>query len=109
MGPGPGNATAKVGPEALVRTVVVVTQRPHDDGKLGQVAELEEGVTAMTGESAEDVRAEHRHDHRAVAPAGLPGERAEIPIGARAKTGVDVADDVIAQVVQVASGPCRVE
>ena len=51
-----------------------VAQSSRRLGELGLVARFEQGVTGVRREPAEDVGAEHRHDHRAVSAARLAGQ-----------------------------------
>jgi hypothetical protein len=63
----------------------------------------------VRGERAEDVRAQHRHDHRAVAAGRLAGQPAAVALGRGRVARVDELDDLVAEVVQVAPGRARVE
>jgi hypothetical protein len=96
-------------PEVLEGPVVLVAEHPRRLPELGEVARLEERVTGVRREPAPEIRAQHRHDHRAVAAAGLALDPAMIPVGDRAVTPVDERDDLVAQVRQVVAGSRRVD
>ena len=87
----------------------MVAQRPCRLRELGLVARLEERVSGVGDEPAEQVRAEHRRDHRAVAAAALAGDAAVARIGQRAVRSVDERHDLVTQVGVVPAGPGRVE
>jgi hypothetical protein len=55
---------------------VVVTQVPDGVGEVRQVAVLVEGVARVGRQRPEQVRAQHRRDHRAEAAAGLAADGA---------------------------------
>ena len=73
-----GSALAGALEERVPRAVELVAQQPRDLRELGQVTGLEQRVAGVRGERAEDVGAQHRHDHRAVAAAGLAGQAAVV-------------------------------
>ena len=95
--------------EHVPRAVELLAQHPRDLREPRQVAGLEQRVAGVRGERAEDVGAQHRHDHRAVAAAGLAGQAAVIAARGRRVALVDERHDLVAQVVLVAPGAGRVE
>src|SRR5437660_2725866 len=106
---GPEPAAPQVGPEALVRALVAVPERADGAGEVRQVAVLEQGVAGVAGEGAEQVRPQHRRDHRAVATAGVGHHAAVAGDRQRPEAGGHPGHHVLAQVRVVAAGGRRVE
>src|SRR6185437_8831627 len=96
-------------PELLVRALVLVPERARRVAELRQVAELEQRVAGVRRQPAEDVRPQHRYDHRAVAAARLAGQPAMARLGERPVPGVDERDDLVAEVLAVPPRPGRVD
>ena len=63
----------------------------------------------MGRQAAEQVRPEHRRDHRPVAAAALAGDPAMLAGRERSEPPVDPGHDLVAQVRVIAAGPRRVE
>jgi hypothetical protein len=97
-GPGP-----EIDPPSLDVTVVVA-QVAHRLAEFSQVAQLVQRVPGMTGESPEQVRAQHRRDHGAEPAGGLAADRPVRPVGQRPVARVDERHDLLAQVAVVAPG-----
>ena len=95
--------------KSLDRSVEVVAEAADRDGKLGQVADLEQRVARVRGERAEPVGAQHRHDHRPVAAGGLSGDPPVVAVRRGRVAAVDEGNDLVAQVVEVAPGRRGVE
>jgi hypothetical protein len=106
---GTGQAPVEVLQEGVVGAFVLVPQNPCPLGKFGLVADLEEGVAGVGGEGAEQVRAQHRGHHRAVAAAGLAADGTVVAVGDGAIVGVHERHDLLAQVRVVAPGAGGVE
>ena len=88
----------------------VVAQRARRRREVARVADLEQRVAGMRREAAEQVGAQQRRDHRAVA-AGRLALDAAVP-GARAACGklrVDVRDELVAEIGVVVADRRRVE
>ena len=100
---------AQVLPEPVEGAVVLVAQRACGGTEVRQVAGLEKRVARVRGEAAEEVGAQHRRHHRAVAAARLPGDPAVPGVGARAVARVHPGDDLVAEVSVVAARARRVE
>ncbi len=84
---------------------VVAAQVPGRLAELLDVARLVQRVARVRGQRAEQVRPQHRRDHRAEPAAGLAHDRAVRRAGQRAVPGVDPGHDLVAQVGVVAAGP----
>ena len=104
-----GRAASEVRPPALERPVVPVAQEPGPPREHRAVAGLEQGIPCVRRESAEQVRPEHRRDHRPVAATRLPGDPPVIALGQGPVATVDERHDLLAQVGVVATGGRRVE
>lgn len=65
---------------------------------------LGQRVAGVGGEGAEQIWAEHRGDRGAESAAGLARDGSVVARGERAVAGVDVRDDLFAQVGVVAAG-----
>jgi hypothetical protein len=76
---------------------------------LGQITRLEERVARVRGEAAEEVRAEHRRDHRPVAAGGLAGDAAVLRNRQGAIALVHPRDDLVAEICVVAARSRRVQ
>ena len=63
----------------------------------------------MRGEAAEDIRAEHRRDHRPVAAGGLPGDPAVLGCGQGAVALVHPGDDLVAEIGVILARSRRIE
>src|SRR5262249_26768530 len=63
---------------------VVVAQVAYRFAELGEVAQLIQGVPGVTGQRAEQVRPQHRRDHRAESAGGLAADRPVRPVSQRA-------------------------
>ena len=87
---------------------VVVPQVPHGLAELRDVAQLVERVTGVRGQRAEQVRPQHRGDHRAEPAAGLAHDR---PVRGRVQrpvVRVHPGHHLVAQVGVVLAGARRV-
>jgi hypothetical protein len=100
---------AEVLPEVLVGAVVVVTERAGAVAELRQVAGLEQRITGVCRETTPEVGPEHRHHHRAVAPARLPLDPAMLTVWGGSVRVVDERHHLVAEVRQVVAGAARVE
>ncbi len=96
-------ARREVRPEPL-EGAVVVAQGADGLAEVRDVAELVEGVAGVAGQAAEQVRAQHRRDHRAEAAAGLARDAAVRGRGQRAVAGVDERHHLVAEVGVVRAG-----
>src|SRR5438094_8800440 len=78
-------------------------------GESVRITQLEEGVAGMRRQPGEQVRAQHRGHHRAVAATRLTDDAAVTRLWQRAVVTIDPGHDLIAQVGVVLAGTGRVE
>ncbi len=95
--------------QRLVGTIALVSQGAGDDRKLGQVAHLEQRVAGVRGKRSERIRAQHRHDHRTVAPGGLTCQPTMVATWKGRIALLHEGRHLVAEVVHVAPGARRVE
>ncbi len=76
----------------------MVAQRPNRFWKVVRIRHLEEGVAGVRRQAAEEIRAQHRRDHRAVAATRLAGNAAMTRLGQGAVMVVDPGDNLVAEV-----------